>query len=62
MIIVQTSEFKEGDLVHLTSGSPRMVVTFVDEETKHCTVLWNVFGTGTIQTSEIPFIALRKHT
>jgi uncharacterized protein YodC (DUF2158 family) len=51
-------EFQPGDIVRLKSGSPRMIVTAVSDDT--LSVMWCSYETKTIQKDYIPRVALVK--
>ena len=45
-----------GSIVYLVSGSPKMVVTDIDEKGVQC--LWSVFNTGVVYRDCFPAFAL----
>lgn len=55
-------EIKRGDVVHLKSGSTRLVVTDITEfaDKTNLSVMWMVFETATIQTAIVPLDCVYK--
>ncbi len=55
-------DFKVGDIVHLKTGSLKMIIIHLNDDIQNAQVLWHPFGTNEIKRDNVPYIALRKHT
>lgn len=55
----EKAKFEPGDVVHLVSGSPKMVVTAVYDD--YCDVIGHIYGTSLFIDQKMAIVALRKH-